>query len=133
MKKTIFLLLMAIAVGVIAQDVYRLKKEKPGEDFENIYVKKVSDSDEQTSFIIWVHNDVRLHKHAHHTESIYVISGKGEMILGDEKFVIQKGDFFTIPKGTPHGLNVLSSAPVKVLSIQSPKFTGADRIFINSN
>jgi hypothetical protein len=67
MKKTIFLLLMAIAVGVIAQDVYRLKKEKPGEDFENIYVKKVSDSDEQTSFIIWVHNDVRLHKHAHHT------------------------------------------------------------------
>jgi len=133
MKKTIFLLLMAIAVGVIAQDVYRLKKEKPGEDFENIYVKKVSDSNEQTSFIIWVHNDVRLHKHAHHTENIYVISGKGEMILGDEKFVIQKGDFFTIPKGTPHGLNVLSSAPVKVLSIQSPKFTGADRIFINSN
>lgn len=133
MKKIIFLALCAITIGVIGQDVYRLKKEKPGEDFDNLYVKKISDSDEQTSFVIWVHNNVRLHKHVHHTENIYVISGKGEMILGDEKFVIQKGDFFTIPKGTPHGLNVLSSAPVKVLSMQSPKFKGADRIFINND
>ena len=41
--------------------------------------------------------------------------------------------FFTIPKNTPHGLEVLSSAPVKVLSIQSPQFKGADRIFINKD
>ena len=48
------------------------------------------------------------------------------------KLVIKKGDFFTIPKNTPHGLEVRSSAPVKVLSIQSPQFKGVDRIFINA-
>lgn len=131
MKRGLILLLTAATLQLMAQDVYRLKKEKPTERFDNIHVRKISDSEEQSTFIIWVQKKVRLHKHAHHTENIYVISGKGEMILGDEKFVIKKGDFFTIPKGTPHGLNVLSSKPVKVLSIQSPKFTGKDRIFIN--
>jgi mannose-6-phosphate isomerase-like protein (cupin superfamily) len=133
MKKIIFLLLAIGAIQLIAQDVYRLKKEKPTASFDNIHVRKISDSDEQSSFLIWIRQSVRLHKHNHHTENIYVISGKGEMILGDEKFVIKKGDFFTIPKGTPHGLNVLSTKPVKVLSIQSPKFTGEDRIFINKD
>jgi hypothetical protein len=32
--------------------------------------------------------------------------------------------------GTPHSLKVTSVSAVKVLSIQSPKFDGKDRIFI---
>jgi len=44
---------------------------------------------------------------------------------------INKGDYFNIPENTPHGLQVLSSSPIKVLSIQSPKFDGTDRILIN--
>lgn len=131
MKRLILFLVLVLGLQVIGQDIYKLKKEKPTEDFENIHIRKLSDSNEQTTFLIWIKNDVRLHKHAHHTENIYVISGRGEMTIGDEKFVIKKGDFFTIPKNTPHGLKVLSSAPVKVLSIQSPKFKGVDRIFLD--
>ena len=116
----------------ISQDVFKLKKEKPDVIYENIHVRKISDSPEQTTFLIWIKNSVKLHKHVHHTENIYVISGNGELTIGDEKLVIKKGDFFTIPKNTPHGLEVRSSAPVKVLSIQSPQFKGVDRIFINA-
>lgn len=131
MKQLALTLILIFGIHAISQDVYKVKKEKPEEQFDNIHVRKISDSAEQTTFLIWVKKDVRLHKHAHHTENIYVISGKGEMTIGDEKFVIKKGDFFTIPKGAPHALKVLSSAPVKVLSIQSPQFKGVDRIFIN--
>lgn len=130
MKKWILLLMTTIGLQVLAQDIYRLKKEKPTVDYENIHVKKISDSDEQTTFLIWIKNDVKPHKHVHHTENIYVIEGKGEMTIGDEKLVIKKGDFFTIPKDTPHALKVLSSTPVKVLSTQAPKFIGEDRIFL---
>lgn len=132
MKRLLILLIFVMGFQTFAQDIYKLKKIKPHEEFENILVKKLADSDEQTSFLIWIKTGVGLHKHESHTENIYVISGKGEMTLGDEKFVIQKGDFFSIPKNTPHSLKVLSSKPIKVLSIQTPKFTGKDRIFIEN-
>ncbi|MBD3636752.1 MAG: cupin domain-containing protein [Crocinitomicaceae bacterium] len=131
MKNFIVIILSLIAVVTIAQDIRQLKDVKPEEDFENIWVKKISDDDHQTSFVIWVKQSVRLHKHAEHSENIYVLGGKGEMTINDEKFVIKKGDYFNIPKNTPHALKVLSSSPVKVLSIQSPKFTGEDRIFLD--
>jgi len=132
MKKIVALLFLFSCTSLICQDINQLKKIKSHEPFENILAKKISNTNEQTSILIWIKEGVRLHKHAEHTENIYVISGKGEMILGDEKFVIRKGDFFTIPKGTPHALKVLSTKPIKVLSIQSPQFTGVDRIFLEN-
>ena len=131
MKKVLLAMMCLIALITLAQDIKRLSDVEPEEDFENIWVKKISDDDEQTSFVIWVKQNVRLHKHEHHSENIYVLGGKGEMTINDEKFVIKKGDYFNIPKNTPHALKVLSSSPVKVLSIQSPKFEGKDRIFLD--
>lgn len=133
MKKLILLFIILLGAHAISQDLFKLKKEEPNVEYDNIHVRKISDSAEQTTFLIWIKESVKLHKHLHHAENIYVISGKGEMTIGDEKLVIKKGDFFTIPKNTPHGLKVLSSAPVKVLSIQSPQFKGLDRIFINTD
>ena len=131
MKKVLIVFLCLIALVGVAQDLIKLADVKPEEDYENIWVKKISDDEQQTSFVIWVKESVRLHKHEHHSENIYVLGGKGEMTINDEKFVIKKGDYFNIPKNTPHALKVLSSSPVKVLSIQSPKFDGKDRIFLD--
>lgn len=131
MKRLFIIALCSVTLVGISQDVIKFKDVKPEKEFENIHVKKISDDEAQTSFIIWVKKDVRLHKHEHHSESIYVLQGKGEMTLGDEKFVIKKGDYFNIPKNTPHALKVLSSAPIKVLSIQAPKFIGKDRIYLD--
>lgn len=113
-----------------SQDIYHTKTSNPHKEHDNILVKKLSDDPLQTSFMIWIKRDVKAHKHNHHTENIYVIKGKGEMQIGDQKFIIKKGDYFTIPKGTPHALRVLSHKPVQVISIQSPKFVGNDRVFI---
>ena len=131
MKKWLLALISLAAVITVAQDIKRLSDVEPDKEYENIWVKKIADDDEQTSFVIWVKENVRLHKHEHHSENIYVLGGKGEMTINDEKFVIKKGDYFNIPKNTPHALKVLSSSPVKVLSIQSQKFEGKDRLFLD--
>lgn len=131
MKRLLLITILSLGLFGLAQDIIKFKDVKPDKEFENILVKKISDDDEQTSFIIWVKESVRLHKHEHHSENIYVLEGKGEMIIGDEKFIIKKGDYFNIPKNTPHALKVLSSSPIKVLSIQSPKFEGKDRVFLD--
>ena len=118
-------------IAAVAQIDPNLKNHKPPADHDNIHVEKIEGDSNQTAFIIWVKNEVALHKHEWHTENIYILDGKGEFTLNDEKFIVQKGDYFNIPEGTPHALKVLSSAPVKVLSIQSPFFDGSDRILIS--
>ena len=130
MKKGLLIGLAFVTLGLFAQDILKLKKEKPHKVFENILVKKVSDDDNQTTFMIWVKNDVQLHKHAYHTENLYVVIGKGELTVGNETTSIKKGDYLTIPKNTPHSLKVTSFKPIQILSIQSPRFVGNDRIFI---
>lgn len=132
MKQFLFIVIAVIAMAAMAQIDPRLYRHTPAEPYENTYVEKIADDTNQTSFLIWIRNGVALHKHEWHTENIYILDGKGEMTLGDEKFVVKKGDYFNIPKGTPHALKVLSSAPVKVLSIQSPHFDGSDRVLIST-
>jgi quercetin dioxygenase-like cupin family protein len=104
---------------------------KPSKDYENIYVQKIAEDSLQSSFIIWVKKEVKEHYHAEHTENIYVLSGRGQMTVGDSSYNIKKGDFITVLKGERHSVvKVHGRRPLKVLSIQSPRFDGADRIFV---
>ncbi|MCG8576449.1 MAG: cupin domain-containing protein [Flavobacteriales bacterium] len=130
MKKIFVLFFLSITFIGVSQEIMKLKKVEPAKDYDNILVQKLNSDDFQSSFVIWIKKEVKLHKHTHHTENIYVIEGKGEMRIGKETYQVKKGDYFNIPKNTPHALKVTSSKPMKVLSIQSPKFLGQDRIFI---
>ncbi len=101
-------------------------------DFENVYSRKMADDSLQTSFVIWIKKNVAEHYHEFHTENIYILEGKAEMTINGEKRVVKKGDYLNIPKGTRHAVRkVLSRKPLKVISIQSPRFDGTDRIIIN--
>ncbi len=115
---------------VWGQDLKNAEELEPPKEYDNIHVQKLNSAKEATSFVIWVAKSVKLHKHVFHTENIYVLGGKGEMTVGDKKFIIKKGDYFQIPKDTPHALVVLSKKPMKVISVQSPEFLGKDRVFI---
>lgn len=53
------------------------------------------------------------------------------MLLGDKTFKVKKGDMIFIPINTVHSLKVTTSIPLKVLSVQSPRFDGKDRIFVD--
>jgi mannose-6-phosphate isomerase-like protein (cupin superfamily) len=83
-----------------------------------------------SQFLIFIHTGVPAHKHITHSESIYVLSGEGQMRLGDRQFAIGAGDFVQVPMGVAHGVSVSSPEPLKVLSIQAPEFHGADRVWV---
>jgi len=85
-----------------------------------------------SSFFISVPQKVPLHKHLKHTEQIYIVSGEADMILGEKKFQIKKGDVVLIPANTPHAVNVTSREPLKCISIQAPYFDGSDRILLEN-
>ena len=131
MKKFLFSLILTIAFIGLAQNIVQLKKIKPAKDYENIHIQKLESDKNASSFLIWIKENVRIHKHAYHTETIIVLEGKGIMTIGEEVFNVKKNDYFVIPENRPHALTVTSGRPVKVISIQSPEFKGLDRIFLD--
>lgn len=129
--KVLFLFLLCLAsFQVVAQEPRQLDSFKPTEDFDNVHVLKIAEDDHQSSYIIWVKENVAEHYHASHTETIVVIEGKGLMTIDGKEIEIKKGDILTIPEGTKHSVvEVKSHKTLKVLSIQTPMFRGKDRIF----
>ncbi|MFY0644818.1 MAG: cupin domain-containing protein [Bacteroidia bacterium] len=106
------------------------KIQPDSSNFENVYVKKIAEDSLQSSFMIWVKEGVKSHYHATHTEIIQVVNGKGIMTIGDKSFKIKKGDYFVIPIGEVHSVITTSRKPLKVISIQSPRYDG-DRVWVD--
>ena len=129
--KTLFTLLFALTAAIATGQTHKqLSDYKPTAEYENVHVLKISEDDHQISFIIWVKDSVPEHYHADHSENIVVISGKAIMTLDGKTITVKKGDFLNIPEGTKHSVKEVSShGPLKVLSIQTPLFSGKDRIF----
>jgi mannose-6-phosphate isomerase-like protein (cupin superfamily) len=106
-------------------------KDKELPYFENIYSQKVSEDTLQSTFFIAVKKSVVPHYHKNHSESIVVISGEGDMMLGEEKIKLTEGIQVSIPKNTIHSVIVKGKKPLRVISVQSPKFDGSDRFLID--
>lgn len=109
------------------QDILNLK---PDSAIEGIKALKIASDKNSSSFIIWIKEEVKAHKHGKHTENIYILEGEGELKLQGHMIKVKPGDYFNIPENTVHSLKVTSPVPMKVLSIQSPEFSGEDRIFV---
>jgi mannose-6-phosphate isomerase-like protein (cupin superfamily) len=84
-----------------------------------------------SSFMLCIDAGVKPHLHRTHTEHVFVLDGTAEMMLGDSTRTIGSGDVILIPAGTPHAVKVTSSVPLRVISVQSPRFDGTDRIWLD--
>ncbi len=122
-----FIFLFETALGQIPSNLKKLKADK---DYENLHSVILGSDSLQTAFLIWIRKEVKQHKHEWHSENVLIIQGKGEFKIGDKIYRVSKGDYFNIPVGLPHSVKVTSTRPMKVLSVQSPQFSGDDRIFL---
>lgn len=113
-------------------EILKLSNITIPDNVENIYVQKISSDKNSTDFVIFIKQHVPLHKHLKHTETIYVLEGRGLFQQGEKHFEIGPGDYLRIPEDTPHAVRILSSIPMKVLSVQAPEFLGKDRVFIKT-
>ena len=132
MKKFFFLLFCTVTLFCKAQTSQSLDTIKAPDVYDNIYVRKLYSDSLASSFVIFIKNEVKAHKHTTHSEHIYFLEGEGEMMIGEKKISVKKGDMIFVPKGTVHSLIVTSKTPVEVLSVQAPMFDGKDRVMIES-
>lgn len=131
MKLLITLLFFSLLKIGIAQENFNLDSLQPNQAYENILIKPFYENENVSYYVIWIKKSVKSHKHETHTETITVMEGEGIMTVGEKSFTIKKGDFFEIQKNTFHALKVTSKNPMKVISVQTPKFDETDRVFEN--
>jgi len=67
-----------------------------------------------------------LHRHRESEEVYHVVGGRGEMTLGDTRFPIQTGDTVHIPPGTPHCVQNLGQAALRILCCCAPAYSNDD-------
>ena len=98
---------------------------------DNVYNRRLNGDSLVSSFCIVIKKEVKLHKHLHHSEHVFVLEGEGDMNLGQESFQIKKGDLIFIPKNTAHSVRRKGPQALKVISIQAPAFDGKDRVMLD--
>ena len=128
----ILIILYTVTITFLAnaQQIKSSDLQPDSTTYQNIHVKKIAEDSLQSTFVIWIKKEVKPHYHAHHTEYVQVLSGKGIMKLNDITFKIKKGDAMVIPRGSVHSVITTSRKPLKVVSVQAPKYDG-DRIWID--
>ncbi len=129
--KTIFtFLILLMGSATYAQTWQNADTVTCPKEVKNIYVHPLYSDSLSSSFVIFIKKEVKKHKHQYHSEHVIVLEGEGKMTLGAKEFVVKKGDVIFIPKGVPHKVTTTSKKPLKVISVQAPKFLGKDRIMI---
>ena len=76
-----------------------VKKLTPSpKNYDNIHIQKIAEDTFQSSYVVWVKEQVKSHYHDHHSEYIHVLDGRAIMRLDSSNFTIQKGDVIFIPQ-----------------------------------
>ncbi len=119
---------VALAAGEPVSDLSRIQAPQ---NLENIHVQPLAGDKHASQYLIFIKNAVNPHFHKTHSETIYILEGKGMFRLGEKDIAVAPGFFIQVPVNTVHGVKVTSAAPMKVLSVQAPQFLGKDRVFVD--
>ena len=60
-----------------------------------------------------------LHRHREIAESLYLLAGRLDLQVGDERRIAVPGTFVSIPAGVPHTMSVVGEEPVRMLMVLS--------------
>ncbi|MHB1315994.1 MAG: cupin domain-containing protein [Christensenellales bacterium] len=60
------------------------------------------------------------HAHPNGEETIYIVSGKGKALIGEDSYEIQAGSIMLFPQGVPHMLYNTGSEPLKGICFYAP-------------
>lgn len=79
---------------------------------------------------VLVNTITELHLHKKTEEIYYILSGGGEMTLGDEVFSVTSGDSICIRPNTPHQIRNTGTTELKFLCMCSPAYSHEDTFLL---
>ena len=103
--------------------------EPYGRTVKIICAPEISDEVKDLSItmgIIDPHSRNDLHIHENGMELLYIVSGYGKAIVGDEEFTIQQDSLIIAPKGVRHQQINESDDTMKMFAIWTPPVSGEE-------
>jgi mannose-6-phosphate isomerase-like protein (cupin superfamily) len=73
---------------------------------------------------------MRIHKHLHNDEIIFIHKGKGTLTLDEERVEVNSGDVVFVPRGTWHGLDNTGDENLRMIFQYSP--AGFEEYFVEN-
>jgi len=67
-----------------------------------------------------------LHRHTESEEIYYILSGKGQMTLGEHQFMVARRDSIVIRPGTAHCIKNVGANPLIILCCCAPAYSDQD-------
>lgn len=67
-----------------------------------------------------VGGEIRPHSHEAHTETYFILSGRGVGVLGDVEYGFSAGSVGCAPPGTLHSLRNVGEEPLEMIAIFTP-------------
>jgi mannose-6-phosphate isomerase-like protein (cupin superfamily) len=61
-----------------------------------------------------------LHVHDREDEAVYMLQGRVGIVVGEDSFLLEPGDFVFMPRGVAHSITGASDPPVRFLFISTP-------------
>ena len=100
-------------------------KWQPHPKFQNILTKSLETRESnQYASITLVKVDtegfIPTHVHQIETETVWIMSGRSMITVGEQDYIIESGAGITIPEGIPHSLNNFWNKPIELLAIHMP-------------
>jgi quercetin dioxygenase-like cupin family protein len=106
----------------IQEDIQWTSEEK----IKDIDIRRVRATDNASIHIVRLNTAEKLHIHEHHDASVVVLSGKVGMILGNQKFILERGDVLEITRGTVHKAENLAGNASEAYVVFTPPYDGKD-------
>jgi quercetin dioxygenase-like cupin family protein len=99
-------------------------KRKPDIEAERIRIWTIHKTPVMRVDLVELKGQMPLHKHPDADHSVMVLEGKMRVQVGDARFLAVKGDFISIPLGTPHKYWPIGGK-VRLVSMDAPYYDRA--------
>jgi quercetin dioxygenase-like cupin family protein len=108
--------------GQIVSNVEQILKANPFPEGKKIQIVNVAQDDAGTYNIVRLRQGgvIKTHIHKTHTEFVYVIKGKGKLVVNEKPVCVAPGSVHFNPAGKIHGLTHVGKEELVILSIFTP-------------
>ena len=119
MKLFFVISLLLVNLFLVAQNNQNSTDVIGVEQDDNVKTEKIYSDSTSSYFVIWIKDEIKLHKHKEHSEKLLVIEGKANIVVGEKSFKVKVGDHFVVAKNELHSIKTTSKIPVKFIAIRS--------------
>lgn len=98
---------------------------------QSIRVTLLRKTDHASVHLVQVGDGERPHVHQTHDLTVFILRGRGDMVIGTESRPVREGEVIHVPAGTRHYFTNRGREPAVAAVVFGPPFDGKDKVEVD--